>query len=146
VTNLLHQVRHAMGGNLSVAGVWSAIIGALTKTTPGIVPVIGDNNARRTLGRICAWLDGSRDLILELAGHGAVPGIVVRAANHRLTPRDLEALETLRRGLDGISAPRWCGLTGLARSTSARSSRSRIGGPARTPFASTVRGIACRQV
>ena len=107
VTNLLRQVRKAMGGNQSVAGLWTAIIAAATKTAPGNAPIIGDNNARHILAQICARLDGSRDLILALAAEGAWPDIVVRAANHRLTPRDLVQLETLRRGLDGISAPRW---------------------------------------
>jgi len=45
VTNLLREVTKAMGGNLSVAGVWAAIIGALTKTVPGLPATIGDNDA-----------------------------------------------------------------------------------------------------
>jgi len=105
--NLLRQVRKAMGGNLSVVGVWTAITGAATRTAPGNAPTIGDNNARHILGQICTRLDGSRDLILALASEGAVPDIVVRAAHHRLTRLDLVQLEALRRGLDGISAPRW---------------------------------------
>src|SRR5215831_15296721 len=46
VTNLLRQVTKAMGGNLSVAGVWAAIIGALTKTPPRLPATIGAPAAR----------------------------------------------------------------------------------------------------
>ena len=47
---------------MSVAGLWTAIIGALVKTTPGLQPITGDNNARRTLASICARLDARRSL------------------------------------------------------------------------------------
>ena len=107
VTNLLRQVTKAMGGNLSVAGVWAAIIGALTKTPPRLPATIGDNDAPRTLAAICARLDGSKELVLSLAAEDGIPDFVVRALEGRLTPRDLVQLELLRRGLDGISAPRW---------------------------------------
>jgi hypothetical protein len=108
VTSLLRQVQRAMGGTRSIAGVWSAIAGAVIKTTPGVPPITGDNNARHILERICSRLDGSKNLVLELAAEdGRVPDIVLRAADHRLTPRDLVQLELLRHGLDGISVPRW---------------------------------------
>jgi hypothetical protein len=58
------------------------------------------------LTRICQRLDGSRDLVLELAAEQVLPPICARAAEQRLTPRDLIQLELLRRGLDGISPPR----------------------------------------
>jgi hypothetical protein len=106
VTSLLHQVRRAMGGTLSVAGVWSAVTGALVQTTPGAPPIIGDNDARRILRRICARLDGSKALVLALAAEDTLPAIVVRAIERR-TPVDLAQLENLRRGLDGLSPPRW---------------------------------------
>ena len=85
----------------------SAIIGALTKTAPGLKPITGDNNARRTLASICARLDGSKELVLALAAEDGMPALVVRTLEGRLTPRDLVQLELLRRGLDGIAAPRW---------------------------------------
>jgi len=70
--------------------------------------VAGDNRrARRTLAAICARLDGSKELVLSLAAEDGIPDFVVRALEGRLTPRDLVQLELLRRGLDGISAPRW---------------------------------------
>jgi hypothetical protein len=90
----------------SPPGVWAAILGALIKTTPGLEPIIGDHGARRQLERICRRLDGSRDLVLELAEEGQMPPICIRAAERRLTPRDLVQLELLRKGLDGISSPR----------------------------------------
>ena len=71
------------------------------------MPIIGDSNARHILAQICARLDGSRDLILMLAAEGRVPDIVLRAQGDRLTPGHLVQLETLRHGLDHISAPRW---------------------------------------
>ena len=70
-------------------------------------PVIGDQNVRRIFARVCERLDGSRHLVLALAGDGAMPWDRVRAARHRLTRRNPFALETLRRDLDGISAPWW---------------------------------------
>ena len=90
----------------SQAGLWSAILGALTKTTPGIEEIVGDQGARRALERTLRRLDGSRDLGLELAAERAFPPICVRAAEHRLTPRDSVQLELLRKGLDGITPSR----------------------------------------
>jgi hypothetical protein len=87
---------------VSPAGIWNAILGALIKTTPGIEPMVGDQGGRRTLEHVLRRLDGSRDLVLELAEEGRMPPICVRAAEHRLTPRDLVRLELLRKGLDGI--------------------------------------------
>jgi hypothetical protein len=107
VTRLLQRIARTFGRNASPAGLWNAILGALTKTTPGFEEIIGDQDARRALERTIRRLDGSRDLVLELAAEGALPPICVRAAEHRLTPRDLVQLELLRRGLDGITAPRW---------------------------------------
>jgi hypothetical protein len=106
LTSLLRQVQRAMGGTLSVAALWSAVTGALTGTTPGLPPLVGDNGARQRLGRLCARLDGSKDLVLALAAEEGLPDIVWRALAHRLTPDDLVQLEALRRGLDGISTPR----------------------------------------
>jgi hypothetical protein len=85
--------------------VWAAIVAAASRTPPGAPVIIGDYGARDTLARICRRLDGSRDLVLELAAEGPMPPICVRAVEHRLTPRDLVQLELLRKGLDGISPP-----------------------------------------
>ena len=64
----------------------------------------GDNTARHTLASICARLDSCRSLVLELAGKGKMPDIVERAWSGQLTRDESMQLETLRRGLDGISA------------------------------------------
>jgi hypothetical protein len=109
VTQLLQMIARSFGRGASPAGLWSAILGALTKTIPGIEPVIGDLGGRMQLQRILARLDGSRDLVLELAAEDALPPICLRAAERRLTPRDLIQLELLRKGLDGITVPRGWG-------------------------------------
>ena len=106
VTLLLRRIARSFGRDASPAGVWAALLAAASRTPPGAPAVIGDYGARDTLARICRRLDGSRDLVLELAEEGPMPSICVRAAGHRLTPRDLVRLELLRRGLDGISPPR----------------------------------------
>jgi hypothetical protein len=106
VTQILQTVARSFGRGASPAGLWSAILGALTRTTPGIEPVVGDQGSRARLESILRRLDGSKALVLDLAGEGALPPICIRAAERRLTPRDLVQLELLRRGLDGIAPPR----------------------------------------
>jgi len=106
VTALLRRIARSFGRGVSPAGIWNAILGALIKTTPGIEPMVGDQGARRALEHILRRLDGSKDLVIELAAGDALPPICIRAAGHRLTPRDLVQIELLRRGLDGISPPR----------------------------------------
>ena len=56
-------------------------------------------------------LNDSRDFVAELAAEGQcrrgpMPPICMRAAEHRLTPRDLVQLELLRKGLNSVSSPR----------------------------------------
>jgi hypothetical protein len=110
VTQLLQRIARSFGRGAAPAGLWSAILGALTTTTPGIAEIVGDQGARRALERTLRRLDGSRDLVLELAAEGALPAICIRAAEHRLTPRDSVQLELLRKGLDGITPSRGWGL------------------------------------
>ena len=107
VTALLRRISRSCGHGISPAGIWNAILGALVRTTPGIEPIVGDQGARRALEHVLRRLDGSRDFVLELAEEGPMPPICVRAAEHRLTPRDAVQLELLRKGLDGISPPSW---------------------------------------
>jgi hypothetical protein len=111
VTLTLQRIARSFGRGSSPAGLWSAILGALTKTTPGSEPVIGDQGARLALERTLRRLDGSRDLVLELAAEDTLPPICIRASERRLTPRDLVQLELLRKGLDGISPPRERGIS-----------------------------------
>jgi hypothetical protein len=105
VTGLLRRVARSCGRLISPAGIWNAILGALVKTTPGMEPIVGDQGARRALEHILRRLDGSKDLVIALAAEDTLPPVCIRAAEHRLTPRDLVQLELLRRGLDGISPP-----------------------------------------
>ena len=105
VTALLRRIARSFGRGVSPAGIWNAILGALIKTTPGIEPIVGDQGARRALEHILRRLDGSKDLVIALAAGDALPPICIRAAGHRLTPRDLVQIELLRRDLNGISPP-----------------------------------------
>ena len=106
VTQLLQQVSRSMGRGVSANGLWSAIVAAGSGSAGYVLSLTGDLGARRQLERICRRLDGSRDLVLELAAEQGLPAICVRAAEQRLTPRDLVQLELLRKGLDGVSPPR----------------------------------------
>ena len=103
VTLLLRRIARSFGREASPAGIWVALLAAASRTPPGAPNLISDYGARDTLARICRRLDGSRDLVLELAEEGQMPPICVRAVEHRLTPRDLVQLELLRRGLDGVA-------------------------------------------
>ena len=105
VTALLRRIARSFGRGVSPAGIWNAILGALVRTTPGIEPIVGDQGARRALEHILRRLDGSKDLVIELAAGDALPPICIRAAGHRLTPRDLVQIELLCRDLNGISPP-----------------------------------------
>jgi hypothetical protein len=107
VTRLLQKIAWSFGTGASPAGIWAAIIAAASRTTPGMPAIIGDFGARRQLERICRRLDGSRELVLALAAEGPLPSICLRVLEHRLTPRDAVQLELLRRGLDGVTAPRF---------------------------------------
>ena len=106
VTRLLQTIARTFGRNASSAGLWNAILEALTKTTPDFEEIVGDLGARRQLERVCRRIDGSRDLVFELAAEGQLPPICLRVLERRLTPRDSVQLELLRKGLDEISPSR----------------------------------------
>jgi hypothetical protein len=110
VTLTLQRIARSFGRGSSPAGVWAAIVAAASRTAPGMPDVVGDFGARRALERILQRLDGSRALVLELAAEGPLPPVCARAAEHRLTPRDLVQLELLRKGLDGITPSRGWGV------------------------------------
>jgi hypothetical protein len=110
VTQLLQRIARSFGRGASSAGVWAAIIAAASRTAPGMPDVVGDFGARRALERTLQRLDGSRDLVLELAAEGPLPPVCLRAAEHRLTLRDLVQLELLRKGLDSITPSHGRGL------------------------------------
>ena len=46
VTALLRQTAAAMGGALTVAGLWQAVLGAATSGRRGMPPILGDADAR----------------------------------------------------------------------------------------------------
>jgi hypothetical protein len=106
VTRLLQMIARSFGRGASPAGVWAALIAAASRTAPSTPDIVGDFGARRRLERICKRLDGSRDLVLELAAEGPLPPICLRALERRLTPRDLVQLELLRKSLDGVTTLR----------------------------------------
>jgi hypothetical protein len=105
VTQTLQTIARSFGRDASPAGLWLALVAAASRTRPSIPAVVGDHGARLALENICRRLDGSRDLIIELAREETLPPICLRVAGHRLTPRDLIQIELLRRGLDGITLP-----------------------------------------
>jgi len=118
VTLLLRRVARSFGRDASPAGVWAALLAAASRTPPGAPAVIGDYGARDTLARICRRLDGSRDLVLELAEEGPMPSICARgrASPYPARPgsdraaapwsrRDLTAAGRASRVM--ISACRW---------------------------------------
>jgi hypothetical protein len=79
----LEAMARAWGGLGGVTGLWYAITGAAVPTgfarrqDAGLAGLA--DGARRRLQRICRGLDGSRDLVIELA-EGKVPVIVVHAS------------------------------------------------------------------
>jgi hypothetical protein len=58
-----------------------------------------------SLERMCRCLDGSRELVIELA-EGKVPEIVLHVIERTMTAADAESLEHLRRSLDDIGGER----------------------------------------
>jgi hypothetical protein len=84
----------------SVGGLWSAIVAAATRmgSTTAVVPGGGDA-ARFRLARPLSRLDGSRDLVVQLAEWQAPP-LVLHVLDGRVTDADREELERLRNGLD----------------------------------------------
>ena len=111
VTALLQQAARGWGGrDGSVSGLWEAITGALIRTAFAPTPV-GDggfslaDSARRRLARLIRALDGSRDLVIELA-EGRVPPLVLHVLERRLDHADEDTLDRLRTGLDSIAGRR----------------------------------------
>jgi hypothetical protein len=112
VTVLLQQAARGWGGrDGSVSGLWEAITGALIRTAFAPAPV-GDggfsslaDSARRRLARLIRALDGSRDLVIELA-EGRVPPLVLHVLERGLDHADEGTLDRLRTGLDSIAGRR----------------------------------------
>jgi hypothetical protein len=112
VTALLQQAARGWGGrDGSVSGLWEAITGALVRAEFAPTPV-GDggfglaDGARRWLAQLVRALDGSRDLVIDLA-EGRVPPLVLHVLERPLDHEDEYALDRLRTGLDHIAARQW---------------------------------------
>jgi hypothetical protein len=110
VTALLQQAARGWGGrDGSVTGLWEAITGALVRT--GFAPTpAGDGgfsfaDGARRLARLVRTLDGSRDLVIDLA-EGRVPPLVLHVLERRIDHEDEDTLDRLRTGLDHIAARR----------------------------------------
>jgi hypothetical protein len=84
----------------SVGGLWLAVVAAATHmgSTTAVVPG-GADAARFRLARPLSGLDGSRDLVVQLA-EGQSPPLVLRVLDGRVIDADREELERLRNGLD----------------------------------------------
>jgi hypothetical protein len=109
VTLWLQRLARGWGGLGGVTGLWYSILGAAVPTgfvrpQDAIASGLADS-ARRQLGWALRRLNGSRDLVVELA-EGHTPEIVVRVIERRLTVSDAAMLERLRRGLDDIGGER----------------------------------------
>jgi hypothetical protein len=101
VTRWLQATARAWGGrDGSVSGLWSSIIAAATRMGSAVAAVpAGADAARFRLVRALSRLDGSRDLVVELA-EGRVPPVVVHVLEGTLTAGDYAQLARLRVGLD----------------------------------------------
>jgi hypothetical protein len=104
ITLWLQRLARGWAGG-GVTGLWHSILGAAVPTgfvRPQNVIASGlADSARRQLDRALHSLDGSRDLVIELA-EGRTPDIVVRILDRSLTEADAMALERLRASLDDI--------------------------------------------
>jgi hypothetical protein len=106
----LQRLAVAWGGLGGVTGLWLSITSALIRT--GYAPIPGADGgfglagpARRRLARALRRLDGSRDLVIQLA-EGRAPPLVLHVVENRITPKDEVELDRLRRGLDRIAGRR----------------------------------------
>jgi hypothetical protein len=91
----------------AVAGFWGALTGAAI-SAQGSVPASvgpGADYARYVLRRMLRRLDGSRELVLQLAANRPVP-LVMRAIENRLGRANEIALDLLRRDLDRVARRR----------------------------------------
>jgi hypothetical protein len=109
VTLWLQRLARGWAGLGGVTGLWYSILGAavpigFVQPQNPIASGLADS-ARRQLHQALRRLDGSRSLVVALA-EGALPDVVVRVLEGRLTPADVATLERLRQGLDRV-AGRW---------------------------------------
>ena len=102
VTRWLRTMARAWGGHDgSVGGLWSAILAVFSARRSTDVTPAGVDGTRLRLARALGRLDGSRELVVQLA-EGRIPPLVVHVLDDRLTSSDRNAIERLRFGLDRI--------------------------------------------
>jgi hypothetical protein len=95
----------------SVGGLWAAIVAAATRGSFAPNPTNdtasgpGDT-ARRRLLRLRDRLNGSFELVVQLAAGEVVPEIVQRLLAGQMTAADAVTLEQLRIAVDGLSSGR----------------------------------------
>jgi hypothetical protein len=106
LTLMLRRVAKAMGRGVNVEGLWRGLLAAGSRPTSLVIPLLGDQSARRQLITACRQLNGVRSLVVTLAEEISIPPLVIRAVQRRLTLDDVDQLEQLRRALDDLSLPR----------------------------------------
>jgi hypothetical protein len=100
VTGWLALVARAWGvKDGSVAGSWTAILATLSRGGTVVTVPAGADAVRFRLARALGRLNGSRDLVVELA-EGRVPPVVLHVLEGALTAGDYAELARLRDGLD----------------------------------------------
>jgi hypothetical protein len=105
VAEWLRRLAHNLGPRSdSVGGLWAALTGAAISAQGSVPVAVGPaaNHARYVLGRMLRRLDGSRDLVLQLA-EDMIPPLVVHALEDRLTAADHGDLALSRRSLDRVA-------------------------------------------
>ena len=95
---------------MSVEGLWRGIAAAMTRSSYAPTPTSdvagGDaDTARRQLTRLRSRLNGSFDLVMQLAS-GAVPNLVLRLVEGTTTVADKVEIERLRQSLDRLAGKR----------------------------------------
>jgi hypothetical protein len=93
-------------GEIWIAGVPSRGPWLLSINHPGVAAELSTLPPSPLPGQLmCRRLDGSRELVIELA-EGRVPEIVVHVLERTLTEADAESPERLRASLDDIGGER----------------------------------------
>jgi hypothetical protein len=88
----------------AVAGLWAALTGAAISAQGNVPVAVGPaaDHSRYMLRRMLRRLDGSRELVLQLAESRPAP-LVIRALEGRITRADEIALDRLRHDLDRVA-------------------------------------------
>jgi hypothetical protein len=92
---------------VAVGTLWQVLVNGMISPTLTIPVSVGDdaNKALTRLDRMIRQLDGSRELVLQLA-EGRTPPLIAHVLEGRITGADERALDRLRQGLDAIGGRR----------------------------------------